>query len=451
MAQPDTLDYSVVHSIVLEGNKQTRPNIIFRELSFHTGDTLITRNLGKLIRTNRDNVFNTRLFNFVTIDTAFQPGNHLLDITIHVVERWYIWPIPYLEISDRNFNAWWETKDFSRLTYGVDLTFSNVRGRDETLVLLAHFGFNQLYGFSYSIPYINHKQTIGLGFGADAELNHEVAVKTVGNKPAYYKDPVTLPKQLATATMELFLRPSIYSIHTFSLTYDNYYFQDTLLKIPGFSLSNSNTQQFITFSYLYKNDHRDVQYYPLRGYYLDVEFNHSIPFSITHNTYLKSNLKKFWQIYNRWYFASGITLKLSFEKEQPYYLQRGLGYARDYVRGYENYVIDGQHFFLMKNNLKFAVVPPYILRLPFFRSSKFNTVPLALYLNLFTDLAYVYHYDQGTGNSHSGSGNTLQNALLVGYGTGLDFTTYYDVVVRCEFAMNLMGKPGFYLHFIAPI
>jgi len=447
----DASGLTIINRIILEGNHRTKPGIILRELGFRQGDAVRTSDLDLLLKTSRDNVFNTRLFNFVSFDTCFLDGHARMDLSIHVIERWYIWPVPFLEISDRNFNAWLATHDFSRLTYGVDLTFSNVRGRNETLKLLTHFGFNQLYGFGYKIPYINRRQTLGLAFGAELALNHEVAIQTSGNQPVYYKDQSSLPKQQVSGYFEFVLRPSLYSFHTLRLTYNYYYFQDTLLRIPGFALNASNSQKFVSFFYRFKNDHRDVQYYPLKGYYFDVEFNHSIPFSITHNTYVKTNLRKFWQIYNRWYFASGLTLKLSLEKEQPYFLQRGLGYGTEFARGYENYVIDGQHFALLKNNFKFALLPLRVIRLSFLRSPKFNTVPIALYLNVFADLAYVYHYNQGQDNHFSGSGNTLQNALQLGYGTGLDFITYYDIVIRCEFAMNLFGKPGIYLHFVAPI
>jgi hypothetical protein len=58
----------------------------------------------------------------------------------------------------------------------------------------------------------------------------------------------------------------------------------------------------------------------------------------------------------------------------------------------------------------------------------------------------VYNRDE-----HANRYNDLQNSLLVGYGAGFDFTTYYDVVVRLEFSMNGMGIPGIYLHFMAPI
>ena len=447
--RPDQAEYVIIRNIIIEGNKQTRPNVITRELRFTDNDTIPLNRIHDILTASKENVFNTKLFNVVTFDTTFI-GNSLVDVTISVIERWYIWPIPYFEISDRNFNAWWETKDFSRLTYGIDLTFSNVRGRNETMKIMTHFGFNQKYGFTYTIPYLNRKQTIGIGFGADVELNHEVGVKTVGNEVVYYKEASELPKQLIYAYTEMIYRPNIYAHHTFRIAYNQYYFRDTVLRIPGFSLSGSNSQIFGSLYYQFKNDHRDIQYYPLTGFYFDLEFMHCFPYAYAHNTYLKVNARKYWQIYNRWYFASGLTMKISLEKEQPYYLSQGLGFGREFVRGYEYYVVDGQHFLLWKNNFKFAIIPQRLIKLGFLKSSKFNTVPLALYVNVFSDLGYVYHYTTET-DELTNPENSLQNSLLLGYGTGLDFTTYYDIVIRCEFSMNLFGKPGFYLHFIAPI
>jgi len=445
----DSAGYVIIRKILIEGNRQTKSSIITRELKFKINDTILLNRLPDLLKSCKENVFNTNLFNVVTFDTTCITGSRV-DVKITVIERWYIWPIPYVEISERNFNVWWETKDFSRLTYGVDLTFSNVRGHNETLKILTHFGFNQKYGFTYVVPYINRKQTIGIGFGADVDLNHEVGVKTADNEVVYYKDVSNFPKQLIFGFTEMIYRPSIYTYHTFRMAYNQYYFMDTVLKVPGFSLTNSNCQIFGSLYYQFKNDHRDVQFYPLTGFYFDLEFKHCFPYSYTHNTYLKVNARKYWQIYNRWYFASGLTMKISLEQEQPYYLARGLGYGREYVRGYEYYVVDGQHFLLWKNNFKFAIIPQRLIKLGFLKSSKFNTAPLALYINLFSDLGFVYHYDPEA-DTKANLGNSLQNSFMIGYGTGLDFTSYYDIVIRCEFSMNLMGKPGIYLHFMAPI
>jgi outer membrane protein assembly factor BamA len=443
-------DTIIIHQIIITGNSITKKGIVLRELNFKANDTLSLAQFSDMLITCKQNIFNTRLFNFVTIDTSFMADTPFVDVRIALVERWYIWPIPYFEISDRNFNVWWETRDFNRLTYGVDLTFFNVRGRNETLRLLTHFGFNQQFGFTYKIPYINNKQIMGIGFGADIELNHELPVFTLNNKPVYMRSNSVYLKKLINGSAELNFRPDYFSTHTFRLTYSWYNFDSVIRTIPGFVMLAQNVQQFVSVSYLYKNDHRDVQYYPLKGYCLDVEVNHAVPYETAHNSYVRTNLRIYFQLYNRWYWASGFTGKLCFGKIQPYYLQRGLGYGRDYVRGYEYYVVDGQHFVLFKNNLKFGLLPQRVQKLGFIQSEKFNTIPLALYLNAFIDMGFVFNYS-GTLPDDKNDGNTLENSFLIGYGLGLDFTTYYDVVIRVEGALNRMLQPGIYLHFIAPI
>jgi len=47
--------------------------------------------------------------------------------------------------------------------------------------------------------------------------------------------------------------------------------------------------------------------------------------------------------------------------------------------------------------------------------------------------------------------NQLENSLLIGYGLGIDFVTYYDLVFRLEYSMNRMNEHGFFIHFMAPI
>lgn len=441
-------DTIIIHQIRITGNKVTRKSIILRELDFRENDTLTPYRVSEALLSSRQNVFNTHLFNFVTIDTSLVAGTHLADVNIAVVERWYLWPIPYIEISDRNFNVWWETRDFNRLTYGIDFTLFNARGRNETLKILTHFGFNQRFGFEYSMPYLNKKQTIGTGFGAGIDLNRELPVFTRHNQPVYMRSDSNYLKKMLYGFARFVVRPDIFSTHSFKLAYSYYVLDSNIRSIPGYVLLQQDIQQFLTLNYVFKIDHRDVQSYPLKGYFMDVELNHSIPYATAHNSYLATNFRAYLQLYNRWYWASGFTGKLSFEKTQPYYLQRGFGYGRDYVRGYEYYVIDGQHFALLKNNLKFALIPQCVEKIGFLKSEKFNTIPLALYLNAFADMGYAYHYP---GESSANAGNTLENSFLLGYGLGVDFTTYYDIVIRIEGSMNLLNRPGIYLHFIAPI
>ena len=369
------------------------------------------------------------------------------DINIHVVERWYIWPIPFLEISDRNFNSWLATMDLSRLTYGIDLTVSNIRGRNETLRFPVHFGFNRQFGFDYTIPYINRKKTTGFGLGVQLDQNHELIVKSVNNKPVYYKDPNNFIRQNVYAFIEMSLRLGIYSYHSVRLSYNAYSFCDSLLHIPGYTYNEKAFLNFFALNYQFKNDHRNIAFYPLKGSYFDFFLVQNGFWSTPVNElYFKSNLRGYWQLYKRWFYAAGLTVKYTLTGSPAYFLQQGLGYGRDFVRGYEYFVIDGKHSVLFKNNLKFALVPQNVFDVGFLKSQKFNPIPYAFYLNLFADFGYVYNSD-----SNQNKVNDLQKSLLAGYGIGIDFTTYYDIVTRLEFSITRKGVPGIYLHFTAPI
>lgn len=439
----------IIRSIALTGNKITRPGIILRELTFRQGDTLTAGSLERHLAMSRENVFNTSLFNIVTVDTAGIPGARGdLAVTVKVIERWYIWPIPYLEFPDRNMNAWFKDPEFSRLTYGANVSFYNVRGRNETLTLLLHFGYNQKYGFTYKTPYINRKKTWGFGFGANAALNRTLQVAIKDDRNIYMDMETGFLQQQYTGFLEVFHRPAWYLHHLLDVSYNYYIFADTLRSVEGFFAQDSALEQgLVQLYYKIKFDQRDARYYPLAGYYADLELLKSGLFSAGVDLFaVKSTLKGYWKLARRWYVASGMTARVSFPEEQPFYLQEGMGYGRDYVRGYDANIIPGQHFLISKNNLKFAIIPPLVLNLGFIRTPKFSVVPLALYANLFTDFGYAWNANQAQSDD-----NPLANTFLLGYGLGIDLATYYDVVIGLNFSLNIEGVPGFFVHFIAPI
>jgi hypothetical protein len=400
--------------------------------------------------TARQNIFNTNLFNVVnvSIDTGVPPPG--ISFRIEVIERWYFWPVPYAEPADRNINVWLKSWDFSRVTYGVDFTFENVRGRRERLTIPVYFGYNYLFGFDYLIPFLNKRQTIGLGFGVNYSMAHEVAVNTVNDKPVFKTKADGFLQRQVNFSTRILLRRGIYNSQLIRLDYVGYRFSDEVEKVPGFLLKPVDELTFFNISWNLRFDHRDVHFYPLRGYYLDLMLNHSIPYENTHNSFLKSKVNFYGSPSTRFYLAAGIAGKVSFSRQQPYLLQKGLGYDPDVLRGYEYYVIDGQHFIVLRTEARYAVVPWHIDRLRIFRSEKFNTFPWAMYANLFGDLGYVMQYPESA-PEWSRETNRLVNRLLASIGTGIDFTTYYDVVVRLEFTVNSFGNPGFYIHFKAPI
>jgi hypothetical protein len=161
-------------------------------------------------------------------------------------------------------------------------------------------------------------------------------------------------------------------------------------------------------------------------------------------TTLETSYRKYWELAPRWFFAAGGNAKFSQGKTNVYFSQQGLGFLGDLVRGYENFVIDGQHFLVLKSNLKFALVPQRTGRIGFLPGERFQLIHYAFYLNLFADAGYVddrYFFE----------GNQLNNVWLAGTGLGIDFVTYYDKVFRTEFSVNRHGQAGLFFHVIAPI
>ena len=79
-------------------------------------------------------------------------------VLVSVVERWYIYPVPILEIAQTNFNTWWETKEFRWLNYGLYLSHNNFRGRNENLKVTIRFGYTKKFSASYSIPNVNQNK-----------------------------------------------------------------------------------------------------------------------------------------------------------------------------------------------------------------------------------------------------------------------------------------------------
>ena len=440
----------IVTSISFSGNKVTRANILERELMFAAGDTLTLTALREKVELTRENLINTSLFNFVVAKVEDTDGWHV-SVNYELTERWYIWPWPIIEFADRNINTWWrDSRDLSRMSYGMLLKWENFRGRKEKLYLTARFGYNEKYGFDYTLPYLNRKETIGLGLGMSYGRSHEVPVNSIDNILLYYKDVDNYVISLVNAYISLIYRREIYNTHYFSLSFDYQDYADTVLQLnPEFSVNQANPLEFLSLSYIFKSDHRDNKAYPLSGHYFDLEVvKHGLGlFSDGPDMFsVSSTFRKYFTLSKRFYFASGLNSRFTNNSAQPFLMSGTIGYGRDIVRGYEYFVIHGYNLGIFKNNLKFALVPVKDYDLGFIRSEKFSKVHYAFYLNAFLDVGYADNPHPVPEND-----NYLENDLLIGYGLGLDFVTYYDIVFRFEYSFNRLNESGFFIHFIAPI
>jgi len=454
VAQTDSSDNIVtVGAIELNGNKKTQESIVYRELLIATGSKCSPDEFSKRINQSRLNLLNTSLFNFVTIDTvriANSGTSDIINVKISMLERWYLWPVPVLQITDRNFNAWLQTRDFTRINYGIDFKWYNFTGRMDELDAIIQFGKNHHLSIAYQDPYIDKKKHIGIGFEAGYKNNRETGYLTQNDKLlfAFASEGLSTEKYFSINST---FRNNIFTTHQLVAGFRCFSFSDSLLILnPEYSYANVDKPAFLYLYYKLKIDHRDIKYYPLKGWYADIEliksglgFGFEKPVNIA---WAKSTTRFYAQLSKRWYSGISFIGKVSSAAWQPYFQIQGLGYGRDYVRGYEYNVIDGKHFGIVRSNIKFALVPEQTHNIGFIPTPKFGLIHYAVYLTAFADAGYVWQPQW-----IEPINNMLPRTLLAGAGLGVDLVTYYDKVVRIEYAINKSGKSGIFIHFIAGI
>src|SRR5690606_11490384 len=114
--------YLEINRIFIIGNRLTRDQIILRELSLKRGDIIYSIDLPEILELDKRKLINTRLFNTVEI-RPIELEENKVDLLIDLDERWYTFPSPIFELSDRNFNEWWQNydHDFRRVNFGLRL------------------------------------------------------------------------------------------------------------------------------------------------------------------------------------------------------------------------------------------------------------------------------------------------------------------------------------------
>lgn len=457
MAQQNDDGYVIISKIDIQGNKITKLSTINRELLFHEGDTIFLGDKysdlmgNEIIKESRENLNNTSLFNFVDFEFADDPDvTNGKRLTINVLERWYLWPIPYLAYADRNLRSWYEADDITRLSYGFDLVYKNVWGLKHELDLTIIGGYNQNYSITYDIPYLTRRQRLGLKTSTGFTRDREVAYVTKDDKISYFKGEDEYAHESYYAYIMPYYRFGYRNRLYLQMTYDNRVFNDSLPNLNAdFANPDGTRFQYFTLSAIFKNDYRDDHNYPLDGHYLELELT-KIGLGLFDYSpdifYGKITADYYTPISGRFYWASNITAKKSDCNTAPYFLSQGLGYKNDYVRAFDLYVVDALNYALCKNNLKFEILKPVTKHLPFIKNERFGKIHLALYANLFFDFAYTWDVMIPEGFS-----TRIANEWIYGTGVGIDFVTYYDKVLRLEYGINGLGETGFFVHLVAPI
>lgn len=471
---PETFpgNYIWIKSIEISGNKKTREKIITRELDFTLDDSLATTDIEphprmferkrfsradssevvRRLKYSRENIINTKLFLMVDLYLE-QVEDFTYRLRIEVQERWYLWVFPVIKLDHPNFNDWLRDPDLSLLSQGLFISENNMWGLSHQGSLVGYFGSSQGIGVGYFIPWIGKGQKIGMRL-AGAYRNSavvEYGSKMNDRQILYEKGSLKEFSLINTFT----LRPGLYNYGKIRITASKLLMSDELYNLtlndslanflPGENKSVSYFNLYIEYTYDSRNSHA----YPLKGNYLtgfvdkrglgilsrDVDYFY---YGIDFHFYQKLSEK--------WYTAEMVKLVNSSSQNIPYYFKQDMTSRGNFVRGYDYYALRGDQLYYFRSNLKYQLIKPGIMkaRKEKHKDSQFRNLPYAFYLNTFADVCYVAEKFYGDFNSYN-------NRALYSWGVGLDFITYYDLVLRFEYAFTILGTHGFYFGFGMPI
>ena len=221
--------------------------------------------------------------------------------------------------------------------------------------------------------------------------------------------------------------------------------QDTIAKLnPNFYKNSALGQQYSSITYSFSSEHRDVIAYPLKGYQITA-FAQRTGLLIDLDVQqweLNVTYAKYADLGRNYYLSNFSSLYASTTSDQPYTFFSALGYRRQFVKGYEVYVIEGPKFFLNKTSFRKRIFSR-TWQLDYMPIEQFRYLPVAIYLKGYFDMGYVENYPYYESLQIN---NRLSNKMLIGTGGGLDIVTAYDAVIRFEYTFTREKTHGFFFH-----
>ncbi|MFT4522721.1 MAG: outer membrane protein assembly factor BamA [Bacteroidia bacterium] len=453
LAQTEKSNHLVsISSVEISGNIKTKDAVVLRELRFKEGGSYPKAHLEEvLIPQSENNLKNLNLFNQIEIIQI--EADRSISIKIEVIEKWYFWPIPFVEFSDRNFNQWWNLDfDPSRTNIGIYLFKYNAFGLNHQIKASFSTGYTKALGLNYEIPWLGKRKVYGLSAGFSQKKNEEVWLKTEDNRVQFFAQNGQFSQTKTSGFIDLRIRPKTnFEQHVFAL-FNDYKVADTVLHSsnnPNYLKGFGNKQQELLIGYQFVIvEARNNKLLPTNGEFIQATLSSSLNNINTSSFYSFFNFEMEASWYGkpaalkkleRWSGAFAINIGSSFQNTRPYIQQRALGYSRN-IRGYESYVIDGYGFVLSKAELRFHTIKPQTWNMKWVPVESYKKMPIEHFASVFIDAGK-------TENATFSPTNTFINRWNIGYGIGYNVLLYFDKVFRFEYSWTQYGEGGLKIHF----
>jgi len=428
----------IIKHIIISGNKRTREETILRELSFREGEAFLLNELVDKFAETKKQLMNTGLFRSVVVSLNSLRGYDVY-VSIAVEERWYIYPIPFIKVVDRNFNEWIvkQGMNLNRVNYGIKLTHNNTTGRNDRLELYFVNGFTKQVAIRYNNLFLDRDMKWAMGFNVGWGKNHEVAYNTVNDKQVAYKNNNEFVHSFLHAGMEVSYRRAIKTKHTFGVSYKYDNVDDTLFHLNPLYAAQQKVVRYPELNYTMRHNNVDFIPYPRDGYIAEIGVTKKGFTKDVNLWQLTTKASAYWPLSHKYYFNLRLAGVVKAPFKQSYITRHLLGYSDLYMQGYEYNVIDG-----VLGGYGKAVMARQLLntavRIPSQKIDRLNHMPIAVYAKVYANAGYVYDPTPGY--------NQLKNRMLYSSGVGLDFVLLTNFVFKLEYSVNGFGQKGLYLH-----
>jgi outer membrane protein assembly factor BamA len=402
-----------VDTIVVWGNKHTRPYVILNEMSIVPGE----RFTPEMIEFDRNRIYSLGLF--TNVDILLDSLGTRSILRVMVDERWYIFPVPLFGFRDG---------DVKRAYYGAGLYHNNFQGRNQKLFGSIVFGADPSAQVSFSDPLIDHASQLSFGaqlsFSRARNRSEQEASVTGSFDEFHYDGNVSTGKR--------------FGLYQYAGINVGYRMVEISSYRPNRTVSGDGVDRYLYAGASYFYDSRDLAEYPTKGNYVyggftrfgfgtsDVDFNR---FSL--------DLRKYFALPASLTLAVRLSATFMAGGEIPTYAHVYLGYG-DRVRGYFTTVFEGEHLACSTVELRYPVFPAQVFRLKnSMLPDEFSVWRFGISLVLFADAGTTWYRGQ----------RVSPESIVSGYGGGIDFLLPYGAVVRTDFAWNNFGKGQFILDF----
>lgn len=439
-------DSLTLQSILFSGNRQTREEILLRELLFRPGERYAVADIAWRLNESRRLLENTTLFIETCVDLCGISDNSF-SLCVDVRENWYIYAAPIFELADRNFNVWWKQFNGSlrRVNLGVDVIHLNLTGRADVLRARLQFGYAQRQDLAYEMAQLPHHPNWGAGIQLSYQRNHEILYTTRDNRQVFYRDDDRWMLRRTFAQVYVTWRPAQVWHHRLSAAFRRIAV-DSLVRTtlnPRFFPHQGDELGYFSLAWTSSLDRLVDRPYPFRG--------HAVQFDvIKEGPALTGRRSRMWiNTMTTMYTPTGryhgfewqVRSRLHLERrDMGYHDYTAMGYGGNNLRGYELYVVDGMDFLILNAGWRIRVLKADI-PMPLPRWTLFEDIrlmPLMLYGSVYSDHGYVHDpfYTQD---------NPLGNRWLSTWGVGLDLRIYYDKIFSVMWSFNQLGENGIFL------